>query len=164
MAKHKISGLILEQHCNCDKMLYLDTSEYLTFPEPCNNILQITFPNWDNYYTIPYNMNAITILKPELFNHNSFPSGIYEIIQSVSPNDIIKHSFCYLNICCELQRIIKLSSDICDEDLLETLFNLRFQFITAQDLIYAGYNQQGIELYNVSVKQLDKLEKPCDIC
>ena len=99
MAKHKISGLILEQHCDCSKILYLDTSKYLNFPEPCNNIIQITFPNWDNYYTIPYNMNGITILKPELFNHNSFPSGIYQFIQSVSPNDKVKYSYCYLNIC-----------------------------------------------------------------
>lgn len=167
--KHIIEGIILEQHCDCDIITFLDTSKYIDAVGIIieNPMLQIFPPNWDKYFSIKYNTNAVTLIRPEHINHNTLPSGVYHFIQSICPNDKLKNEFCYLNICKELNRISKLACEYLEDDeSLEKLFEIKMSLEVAQDLVGYGEVHKGTNLYNTAVKMLSILEnkKDCDIC
>lgn len=168
--KHIISNVILEQsRKDCNIISFLDTSKYLDI-EVTNPMLQIAPPNWSKYYNISYNMNAITLIRPEHINHQTLPSGVYHFIQSVCPNDKVKEEFCYLQICNELKCIAELACFYMDnEDYkknLVKLYDLELQLKMAQSLVNKGEVKKGTELYNIGVKKLNSLEnkKDCDLC
>lgn len=161
--KHKIEGGIIEQ-CKCNIISFLDTSEYIEGLEVTNPILQIFPPDWDKYFSIKYNLNGITILRPEHINHGSFPDGIYHFIQSICPNDKLINKFCYLNICCTRKHLASLICDYMNnEDKLEELYKLKMQLESSQDLVELGEVKKGTELFKITRKSLNRL-KPCNIC
>jgi hypothetical protein len=165
MAKNKLdSSIIRDDSGDCCVMLFLDKSEYLV--DAKNPILNITPPNFTDYISLEYNMNAITILKAENIGFETFSSGIYKFEHSVCPNDKVKRSFCYLNICEEIACINRLKCEEDDEKILEELVNLYFEFQIAQDSVNLCSVNQALCTYNIAKKKLENLinKSQCDVC
>jgi hypothetical protein len=169
--RHKLSHKLLAQNSNCDcnSLLFLDTSDYIESIEPTSPIIQIYPPNWSEHYSISYNILGITNITPKHINHECLPSGVYNLVQSVCPNDKVKVSSCFLLTCKEMNRIAELACtfvDKCEEEHLTDLLDLKYSFEIAKDLVCGGKVKEGTILYNTSVKKLEKLEKSeeCDVC
>lgn len=160
MAKNNLSSTIIEQ-CDCNIISFLDTSEYL--PDITNPILRITPPNFTNYKNIEYNLNAITVIKPEHLYKNCLEGGVYHFVQSVCPNDKVQLEFCYLHICNELDQ---LNNVVCnnfeDEEILEKVFDLKMKLEVAQRLVKNCDVRKGTEMYNIVVENIKKLD--CKDC
>lgn len=164
--KNTISGSILEQD-DCNVIPFLDTSEYL--PNVTNPVLKITPPNWTSYVNVEYNMNAITLLKASHLKQCDLPSGIYQICQSVCPNKETETCFCFLNTCKETKRLNDLACAVLEEDCsedrerkLKEIFCLKFQLETAKGIADTD-SSKAIELFNISCKQISKLESKTDL-
>lgn len=158
MNKNIVKGSFLDQ-CDCDVIPFLDTSDYL--PNVKNPILKIFPPNWDNYINIPYNLNAITLIKPKLIRHNFLPGGVYHITQSVCPNDKSFKEYCYLHICLDMECLKEIVCEDQSEETLEKVFTLKMQLEAAQDLVASCDVEKGTELYNTTVEQIKKLQNVC---
>ena len=152
--------MILEQqgNCNCDRIVFLDTKEYQRKPE--NTILKIIPPDFTTEYLIPYNANAITLIKPEHISQTNLLGGLYNFTTSRRPNSKTEESFCYLNICPLVKRIANLA---CEEENLEELVNCRFELEVAQDVV-DKCPEKSCEIYSMVSKKLDKLEDDCKHC
>ena len=158
---------MIEQDCDCNIITFLDTSIYNTDLAPENLMLQIAPPNWSSYYSINYNKEAITLIRPSHIAHSTLPSGIYHIIQSAKPNDKVFIKCCYLNVCNELKEITELACICIDEDeSLEELFELKMGLEAAQSLVYSGETVKGKNLYTTIVSKLKIIssKKNCEIC
>lgn len=160
MNRHKIEGLIIET-CNCDLITFLDTSIYREGVDVTNPILRIYPPNWDNYINIEYNLNAITLIRPEHLAHSSLPDGVYHFVQSVCPNESTEVSFCYLNTCNKENELTDLA---CVEENREEVVNLLFELKLAKEITVNCGVKEGIEMYNTICKKVEKLKNKCKTC
>lgn len=159
--KHELSFEILEQK-DCNILSLLDTSIYLEDVPITSPIIKIFPPNWDKYISLPLVRSQINLIRPSNIRYKTFPGGIYSIEISICPNAKVYHKQCYLHICNELKLISQLA---CDSDNYEELFDIRMKLETAQDMVYDGNVKEGTTLYNIAVKELNKIkQKDCGIC
>lgn len=149
--KSILTHTILEQ-CDCNAIVFLDTSEYqgdVTSP-----ILRIFPPDLNSYVNINYNLNAITVIKPEHIKFSSFPSGVYRFIQSICPNADTEVETCYLNVCNERDAIKKIA---CDDQKLEELADLLFYLDIAQGIVNEC-KDKAIEILQIVQDKISKLK------
>ena len=151
--------MILEQrgNCDCDRIVFLDAKEYQRKPE--NTVLKIVPPDFSTEYLIPYNANAITLIKPEHISQTNLPGGLYNFTTSRRPNIKTEESFCYLHICPLLERIASLACKNSTEELVDCKLELDI----AQKVV-DKCPEKSCEIYSMVSKKLDKLEDECPHC
>lgn len=150
-------------------MYLLDTSVYNTDVPVDNPILRITPPNFNKYIDIPYKPSTIIRFNNDtLFaDHSSnLSSGLYKIIQSVCPNDILQVTHYFFHRVKEYKQLAKMACyfrEKGDEDGLLKIFELKMYLDEVQNLLdECECIDKAIELYNVVVKRISILDRDCN--
>ena len=151
--KSELTYTILEQ-CDCNIITFLDTSTYVG--EATNPVLRIFPPDMDTYSTMPYNKEAITLIKPSHLRFKSLTSGLYTFVQSICPNEQTEVTTCYLNVCNERDEIKKMACDCPTDELVDLLFELDI----AQGIV-SECPEKGVELLKIVRNKIKKLKNNC---
>lgn len=160
---HKIS-------VNDDGFMYLlDTSVYNSDISIDNPILRITIPNFEKFVDIPYIPNTIIRFNNNtLFSDKScnLSSGLYKIVQSVCPNDILQKTHYFFHSAKEYQELAEL---VCqyrsdnDKVNIEKVWELKMQLDEVQDLAtVCACPDKAVSLYNIVVKEIERMKRDCN--
>ena len=149
-----------------------DFSTYNTDVAVTNAIYRIGLPNYNQYVDIPYTPGTATNINSNLLLLSSattvgglmeLPSGLWEITQSVCPNDKVFYSYVFFNIAPDLK---KLADKVCcnkeDDSVLDRLWDIKQSFEVAKMLAEdCGDVKRACALYNQAHDRLSKMDCEC---
>lgn len=170
MKSTELSFVPITSYKTCKNILFIDSSTYNEDVVIDNPIVEVNTPMGYNvilnYYPKQinkFNSNSFKITKtlnPD--NLTSLPSGLYTFTFSICPNDKIKHTVNYFNVCNEVKA---LASQICcldtcnDKELFdkikELIDNLHYVKTFAE---LCNDVKKAQALYNLTVKEINKLK------
>lgn len=182
MANHIISLNIPDVMNNCILRIE-DTSVYTsTIPVSCPT-LQVLVPGF--IVATTFNLTSIPVVNRDFIvnltacnlnlqttncgtNPSPLPDGIYVIKYSVSPNDYVYAEYNHLRMTLALEKFKKLLCDLnlrgCEPTVIQSqrlnkLLQIKMYLEAAKAKVEICHEaDEGIELYNFAVKQMDKMK------
>lgn len=176
MADKHILSLEIPTVANCEILSINDTSQYTDLlPIDCPELL-ITSPGFNNPALISvtpnFNLNItacdLGLQTVDCGNTNAdLPDGVYVVRYSVAPNDKVYVEYNHLRISKILTLYFKILCEIdlqpCEPDydqneLVDRMYYLRTIIDAAVAKVeYCGSPNQGMDMYNYALKELQKI-------
>lgn len=153
-------------------LTFLDFSKYNADIPVTNGIYRVVIPNFNKYVDIPYtpgnvlNVNSNLLKLTDTIDLDGLcpvPGGLYEITQSICPNDKIFNKFWFFNTEPALTKLASIACSETDGSKLDRLYLLKTRLDEVKILAETCCKlQEANTLYNVTFKELSRLGEDCD--
>lgn len=159
------SQVISDQDCRFFSLV--DTSIYNEDLEVTNPLYRIILPNFNKYVDIPYSPNTVTVINSNLLKLTTepgcIPDGLYQITQSICPNEKIYKEFNYYHTCTAMTNLGQvLCACIEDKEKVKKLWELRMGLEDVKVLAQCGQIQKANILYRVISERISIELKSCN--
>lgn len=153
---------------DCRFFSLVDVSIYNPDLEVTNAKYKIILPNFDKFVEVPYTPNTVTVINTNLLllsvkELGCIPDGLYQIEQSICPNDKLYKWFNYYHICTALTNLGKLlCSCIENKAKVKRIWELRMELTDVQQLAACGQIEKANTLYKIISSKIELELKQCN--
>ena len=162
MAKHQLDFNIIDDVIN-DKeiMLFLDKSDYME--NPSLPVLEVKFPNFNDYYKVPIIPNQINKLTTSALRFTDeradFPDGVYVVRYSVSPHDrtaVCKNYLRTVTLNCNIKEHLE-GTSLDEKEKINLLYEIDKYLFAAKGQVEKHPNQAN-ELFRYALKLFKQID------
>lgn len=153
---------------DCRFFSLLDTSVYNKDLEITNAKYKIILPNFGKYVEIFYTPNTVTVVNTNLLKLTveelgCIPDGLYQIEQSICPNDKLYKWINYYHICTAMTNLGQLLCGcIENKEKVRKIWEWRMELEDVQNLAACGQIEKANTLYQIVSNKISVELKQCN--